>query len=359
NIVLNTEQSYALSDLALAATNSNEDLIYIEQVIDEKRVSIAVNRQKFLEGLSGFSNTKFIVRGGATWSGTGLVYDLSQITFNYFGNEGVVAPTQITLDDGDSQPRFDVIVVDVDTATEPPTGTISVVKGTPDGSPLVPSVSETQIPLQAVLIAAGASEPTVTQDFTYRNDDEWATSTYAVGSPQLGTVDFQSTDNPFEGTFCIESNTSRTTGLRFQRTGLISLDTYTSLSFRIKFDTELPANRNLLSSVWNNSSSVGNTVNLSDYGIDRTLTGVWQQVVVPTSAFNASSIDRIQIRMDGGTNLEQVEYFLDYIVFSTGAIQPSAPTIITFQDSGVSVGSRPKLNFIPGQNITLNVVDDP
>jgi len=349
NIILNTEKSYKLSELALAVTNSNDDLIYIEKQIDGKSVSIAVSREKFLEGITGGSTGKYIVSGGATWTGTGLVFDVSNIVFNYFGNEGTASATQVTLDDGDSDPRFDVIVVDED-------GNIEVVKGTPAVSPAIPSVGEDQISIQPVLIAAGATVPTITQEFVYRNDAEWTTSTYGSGT---GSIDFQSTDDPYEGTFCIKADVTSGIGNRFViGAGDIDLSTYTQLTFFIRFDTALPAGKSLLSSVWNNGSTVGSTVNFMPYGIDRNDTGVWQQITVPTSQFNAGTIDRIQIRMDGAGG--QVEYFLDYIVFSTGASPGvSLPDIITIQDGGTSIGARPKLNFIEGTNVTLDIVDDP
>ena len=353
NIVLNTDQSYKLSELAEAVENASDDLIYIVKLVDGVDVSYAITREQFVQGISGGGgNSKFIISGGVVWSGTGLLFDVSAIVYEFFGTTGNIDASQLTLDDGDSDARFDVFAVDV------PTNTVVVIKGIPDANPTIPQVGEDQIFIQATLVGAGATVPTIDEDFVYRDNADWTTSTYTVGSPNPGTVDFESTNDPFQGTFCIESNTSRSTGMRFQRVSSIDLGEFTNLSFRIRFDTALPSNRNLLSSVWMSGSTVGNTVNFMNFGINRNLTGVWQTIVIPTTAYNASNIDRIQIRMDGGTNSQQVEYFLDFIVFSSGILQPAQLDVISVLNDGALVGTRPKLNFIEGTGVTFSINDN-
>lgn len=62
-IVLNTEQSYKLSELAKATANDPSDLIYIVKQVDGNDVSFAVDREQFLQGITGGDPT--IQDGGA------------------------------------------------------------------------------------------------------------------------------------------------------------------------------------------------------------------------------------------------------------------------------------------------------
>jgi hypothetical protein len=72
NIILNTEKSYKLTELAQAVQASNDDLLYIVQTIDGQEVSIAIRRDVFLAGVGGQLN---IQKDGA------LIGSTSEINF--------------------------------------------------------------------------------------------------------------------------------------------------------------------------------------------------------------------------------------------------------------------------------------
>ena len=57
NIILNTEKSYKLTELAQAVQASNDDLLYVVQTIDGQEVSIAIRRDVFLAGVGGSIGT--------------------------------------------------------------------------------------------------------------------------------------------------------------------------------------------------------------------------------------------------------------------------------------------------------------
>jgi hypothetical protein len=135
-IILNTNQSYKVSELAEAVENAADDLIYIVKQVDGNDVSYAITREQFIQGISGGGgNSKFIISGGVVWSGTGLLFDVSALVYEFFGTTGNIDASQITLDNGDSDARFDVFAVDV------PTNTVVVIKGIPDANPTVPAAS--------------------------------------------------------------------------------------------------------------------------------------------------------------------------------------------------------------------------
>lgn len=353
NIVLNTNESYSLSELAKATTNNDDDLIYIVKKIDGKDVSIAVDRATFLQGISGGGTGKYIIYGGVAWTGTGMDFESTLISWNYYGTSGIAPITNLTLDNGDSEPRVDVFAINTND------NTVEIVKGTPSANPIVPAIDPEYIFVQSVNIASGATTPTITVDPIYRDNTDWVMTTYTSGTPTPGSVDFADTSFPFQGTFDIKSATSKSTGIRATRGASIDLTNYPTLSFSIRFETALPANRNLLASVWLSGSNLA-TASFQPFGIDRNLVGVWQTIILPTSIFaGATNIDRMQIRMDGGTNAQVVTYYLDNILLSTGSAVPIPLDTITILKGGANIGTRPKINFIEGTNVTFDIADDP
>lgn len=64
NIILNTDQSYELTELAKATSNADTDLIYIVKQIDGKDVSIAITREQFIQGISGGGSDVAIQKNG-------------------------------------------------------------------------------------------------------------------------------------------------------------------------------------------------------------------------------------------------------------------------------------------------------
>ncbi len=354
NIILNTEQSYELTELAKSLTNSDDDLIYIVKEIDGKDVSIAVERSVFLQGISGGGDTsKFIISGGVVWDGVDLDFTSTFVRWNYYGLQNQAPPQRLTLDDGDSLPRTDVFAINSDT------NTIEIIKGTPAANPIVPAVAVNQIYVQSVDVDAFATTPTITVDPIYRDNADWTMTTYNTSGTTVGAVDFEDTAFPYQGTYDIKSTTSKTTGIRAQRGSKIDLTTYTSMTFAIRFETALPSNRKLIAIAGADGANI-DSANLMPYGIDRNLVGEWQIITLPTSIFQgATEVDRFQFRMNGGGALDGVEYYLDNIILSTGSAATVPLDTISILHDGNNIGTRPKLNFIQGTNVTFDIVDDP
>ena len=79
-------------------------------------------------------NGNQLISGGASYSGTGLVFDVSFLEYRIAGIEYTADPTQVTLAAADPTfGRFDAIVADED-------GVVSVLTGTPASEPLTPGV---------------------------------------------------------------------------------------------------------------------------------------------------------------------------------------------------------------------------
>ncbi len=348
-IVLNTSQPYALSELAQAVSNSGDDLIYIVKQVDGVPVSYAITREQFIQGISGgASNSKFIISGGLVWSGTGMVFDSSEISYSYYGTTNTIAATSITLDDGDVDARFDVFAVDTDT------NTIVVIKGTPDANPIQPPVGATQIFIQSVLVGAGATTPSLNREIVYRDGTEWDTSTTTL---YTGTVDFQSTVDPYSSTYCVDMNIDRRVFVSFTEPGggVINLSDFPVLGFRIKLGASLGA-RYLILQAKKDGIVISNTIVSSFFGLDSSSTD-WQLIVMPSVLLGGVELDELSFNMAGGINGTLFNWFLDEIVFSSSYL-PASPDKIQVFKNGNFVGEQPSINLIEGTNVTFDIVDD-
>ena len=97
---------------------------------------------------SGGGGSPYLKTGGASWSGTGLVYDVTALEY-YFNGDKNTSATQVTLDASDATyDRFDAIVVDED-------GVVSVIKGTAEANPITPTILENQLLVQYILVGDG------------------------------------------------------------------------------------------------------------------------------------------------------------------------------------------------------------
>ena len=80
------------------------------------------------------STTKTLISGGAEWSGVGLTFSVSELTYTFNGPLLSAGPVDIQLNIGDpTYSRIDAIVVDE-------AGVISVIEGTPSPDPATPPI---------------------------------------------------------------------------------------------------------------------------------------------------------------------------------------------------------------------------
>ena len=100
------------------------------------------------------SGGNLLISGGASYSGTGLDFDVSPLVYLIAGIQYTTTQTSVTLNVGDpTNPRFDAIVADENEV-------VSVIQGTPAPIPITPEVGADQILVQYVLVGANATTPT-------------------------------------------------------------------------------------------------------------------------------------------------------------------------------------------------------
>ena len=317
-------------------------------------------------------NNKRLISGGAEWSDTGMTFSLSDIWYSFSGE--ILSYTNkypnLSFSTPDStNPRIDSIIINED-------GVIKIKSGTPSATPVLPEINEDEILIQHAYVLPGTikngKEP------IYYNDTHWLSSGYLISGTLSGTYSFTSTSIPYGAPYggtlpdkSVEVNSDYKLGIRFTKgVGSINSLEYGSLTFKIRFESQLPSNRSLIAQISGTSSSVSGTVststlNLMSYGVDREVYGKWQHIVIPLTKFGTKvqSIKSITFRLIGGSKGDNFIYRLDDIYLQRGY-----PYIDEFYNSvnyltggGFSSGGGGGIPGLPGSggstpitNITTN-----
>ena len=297
---------------------------------------------------------KYLISGGVSWSGTGLVYDTSVLSY-YFNGSKTASPTSVTLSASDpTNSRFDVVVVNE-------AGVVSVISGTPSANPEIPIIPDDQLQVGIVLVEAGTSYPSglaLEQIYLDNPTTNWTFSSLNVGSPNLGSINFSGTNTPKQGTHDIEANTNSNIYARFERTTSFDPFQYTMIQLWVRFTgTSVPSNKNLNIRFENSVGTlVGNNLNLFNYGVSRTVLNTWQLAIIPITAFGSLSamVKALRIGMVGGLSSVQRQWDIDYIMLSASSVPQAQVPTVTVAKNGTTIASVPKLNFVEGTGININ-----
>jgi len=339
-------------------------------------------------GSVGVSGGNLLISGGASYSGTGLDFDISILVFKIAGIQYTTsAETTLTLAAGDPTfARFDAIIATLDTNDNP---IVDVVQGTPSATPVTPALNADQVLVQYVDIQAASTTPNITIQQVYREDQtsDWLGS--VSGGFGNAAVFSSTTPSPTEGSFCCLNTVGRygiRRGTRFTAPAAVNRSQYTQLSFRIYLVDDFIANYVNYIRVFGYSAlppeegGTGTYLGLLDVipYMDLTAVGQWQLVVVPTGLMNQNlSVSEIgflnftvyncppALVKCGGTalkdntgNLITLQYAIDDVKLQTGTTpSPGAPTVDILENT-IAVGSTRTLDFQDGNNTTVNVTDD-
>jgi hypothetical protein len=320
---------------------------------------------------SGVSGGNLLISGSAAWSGTDLDFDVTALEYLIAGVTYNTAPTTVTLAVGDpSNPRFDAIVAD-------DTGTVSVITGTPAVTPITPSIGEDQVLVQYVLVGAGATTPTITTEYIYREGSpltDWNPGTSCV-FPDCPTADFASTTPaPFQGPQCtlIDFSTYSTGRyIKYDAPAPVVRSDYAVLTFRVWLFDDLTTidgglgRRPFVRLYANAGTTWLGTVYLDAWGLQRNVTNTWQLVSIPIAAFTGNTgvnqIDQFRIHcVESVANPAPVtQIAIDDVKLQSG-YGPSVPSTQTFdvQDDGVTIAATTKINFVDTPTATVLVTDD-
>jgi len=262
----------------------------------------------------------FVVEGGGVaWTGTGLQFRISAARYYIDSILYESLEQTVTLDAADpADDRIDVIALDN-------TGTVVKITGTPGANPSRPDVDPaTQLHLTFVLVPAGATTPSgVASAIMYEENlgspTEWdATSSGA-------TINVNSSNNPRTGTKDVEL-TAAVNGnyLNLAAGASLNLANYAQLILFIRNKAAWASQKSLRLAFRSGGAVVGNFVSIDNslFGFSDSLTGAYQQIIIPLTAFAVSVSQlinelRIEVRGSGGS----LGLYIDDITLQGGVPQ--------------------------------------
>lgn len=258
-----------------------------------------------------------LVSGGIVqWTGSGYIFNVSGSYYRIQGTLYSSDATQKTLSTPDAtNNRIDVFAVDN-------TGAVVVIEGTPSATPVKPQIDPaTQLELTSVLVIASSTEPTLTEELIYDENVEWTGS-----SSGTGTVAFNSTNDPYQGTISVETtNIQNGFYIQFNNGSTIDISGYQTFGFELNLKEAMPNNQNLYITFLDGSASVAS--NIVSLQFDKTLTG-YQFVAIALNAVNFITNDIQYVRFSfvrTGGSPTFGGYFLD-VVKLEGGINPPITT---------------------------------
>lgn len=264
--------------------------------------------------------------GYVTWTGQGLIFNITGATYVIGGVQYTSPPRLDTLSPADpTNPRTDLFIVNT-------LGQSGHVTGTPSSSPISPQpIIGSQLALTTITINAGDTIPAGVTLTTIYNEPPvgWEIGTQA--SPI--TANFYNTDNPYNGIkdlyiskyqsgaqfFFIDSpfirNTPTTDGL---------------ISFWIYLNGALPAANNLYLEFWSFDTLTGKNLLInSDYGFNRNDSNQYQHIVIPFSKVswqNSALFTSLIFTLTGNDTSGAKGLYIDYMQLQQGINNITPPT---------------------------------
>lgn len=276
--------------------------------------------------------TRRIIAGDATWSGTGLTFDVTNGIFYINGVRYTATGGQATAAASDpTLPRIDVIYYNT-------IGTYGIITGTPAASPAKPVVDyDTQIEITSINIAAGATTPVITGNTTVYNENVEFT-----GTSNNGTVNFANTILPAIGTKHVSCGAfTNNQYMYFNDVTLHDASTYQYLKYRIKLNAAFSNNTYFTFYFANGANPVSNQVSVTtgNFGFVRTATALYQIIVIPISAFvfTNTSFNRIYITFKGSN---ATGFYLDMLELQGGVTIPPTNGVQSFNSRTGNVISQ-------------------
>lgn len=279
-----------------------------------------INGGKYVGGYIA-KNLQFqngLISGGvATWSGTGLIIDVTAATYVKNGVIYTIPAGQVTLSPSDpDNSRIDLIAADtVANSFVTVTGVAGVVPITPQADPL------SQIALTTgILLNAGDTIPSgVNSVMIY--DENNAPPEWAITSQGIITYDKDNATMPYSGVrdILVSSFDATYSSLIFTGTSQ-SVSPDKILKFRIKLTDTLPANTSMAVWLYNGSQYVSFTGSFRNgYGFRADNIVNYQNISIPFSAlsFSDSSFNKIFVEFKT-TAIDNEDLYIDRVEIQNG-----------------------------------------
>jgi len=303
-------------------------------------------------GVSGVTGDGVISGGIVTWTGTGLIFNISACTYILNGIRYSSPFTTKTLAAADpTNPRIDVFAVNT-------SGQVEVIQGTPASNPVEPEGdTATTLGLTNVTINAGATTPNnVTRDLIYDENVETWTKTFTQSA---SSVDYNNTTFPNTFTKCIlVTMGAGFVFLNFSKAVPLDISNYKSISFAIRLNSALTSNTILSIRFQNGSNNVSNLFQIgatNNVGFNRNLAGVYQVITIPFNNTNLKFTNNAFTTIRIGTQNAAATYRLDTIQLNGGINNPTGGGTTPSNSFGFVNGTTGTASSTTATD-TLNVV---
>jgi len=269
--------------------------------------------------VSGITGDGVISGGIVTWTGTGLIFNISACTYILNGIRYSSPFSTKTLAAADpTNARIDVFAVNT-------SGQVEVIQGTPASNPVEPEGdTATTLGLTNVTINAGATTPNnVTRDLIYDENVETWTKTQTV----TGSFDYNNTAFAYTGSKSILVTMSAGIAyFNFSKAVALDISNYKSLSFAIRCNSAWTSNTILGVRFLNGSNNVSNLFQINasnNVGFNRNLAGQWQLITIPFNNTNLKFTNNAFTTIRISTQNAAVTYRLDTIQLNGGISNPT------------------------------------
>jgi len=260
-----------------------------------------------------------LISGSITWSGSGLVYDATDLDYYILCSRYFANSTTLTLATADpTYGRIDKFYADN-------TQNIGVITGTPSANPQEPSVNPlTQIDLGFVYIPAGSTVPAgTTQTVIYNENVEWS------GTSNVPSVNFTYGTNPYIGSVSTYLPSAPNSSYVEWQSG--GIDYLFSDAQYLKFWVRLNANfvndpLSFLDVTFEYTDvTVSQTLSVGDgdYNMDYSLINQWQLVSIPLTGITTFGTEFNSVHFV--INSAPTSFQLDYVYLLETSTVPPAP----------------------------------
>ena len=280
------------------------------------------------------NNNGFLGQASVVWTGVGFIYDVIYPSYKINGVTYPAGTDTITLDASDPTfLRIDVVGVDA--------AGVIVETGTPAADPIKPTLNpETQLEITPIFVLPGTTEPVVDSSLIFNENTEWTTSS------NNGSVDFESTLNPFIGLLNIDAPAMVVNQfLKFENAVELDVVNYNFLRFYINLKGTWTNSNAFDVRFYKNGVAVSNLVTVQNgvFNFSRTIINTYQTVAIAMSnfTFTSGSFDEVRLIIK---NSLAFGFRMDYIQLLGGGgsisnLQNTLTTIIT--DAGTASVTQP------------------
>ena len=288
-----------------------------------------------------------LISGSITWSGSGLVFDATNLAYYIICGYYTSSATTLTLTTADPTfDRIDKLYADI-------TGNVGVITGVPSSNPQEPQVNPlTQISLGFVYVGAGSTTPTgQTATTIYNENVEW------TGASNVAGINFAYATNPYEGTVStLVPNAVSNQFVSWQNGSLLNISDYEYLKFYIRLNTPVLSDEISLLTVsfYNGATKVSQDVLIPNgsFGLNTSTLNSYQLIVIPLSGITVTppDFDKVNFVVNGALS----NFQLDKVYLLSGAVVP--PVISDAWQIQGNAGTNPDRDFLgTTDNVKLNL----